>query len=348
MTDKDIMIISPDGQSLVAQTPAPTWGALLEAVGIDENFEGADLNTIPAAWVEKVPADGIIPDKMYERILRERVTPQMRAAITVEQKRVLDAIGADIKKSNNPADALSSESIGARVATLLVVDRVPHQLVLDTVTDAAMRGHHSDPRREKISFALMYEFACATVEDFRDEPARTFFNNDEYSRMAELMHKNMPNLTAVDARRFFKGDRPLPTSWVDVAIQFYLARCTIWDTGRNQQTDIGLKLVAEVRGAWARKYPRLASTEAGEVARATLTLPSASPACEELFVLLPERFTPSETLWNSYLAFCAPCGVAPVARGAFFKALGQWARGRVRATKRGTPRVPGYLGVALR
>jgi hypothetical protein len=385
MASKDITTITQGGQSLTVHAPRSTWRELLAW------FDEADFTGLspPASWVVDssrpdrwvlpsgrvfdVPEDGWNDAEVEEALLRAQITPEMQAQLKPEQRRAIDQLVEDIKKFERkeqatragktglqaycPGASLDQPEIQERIATFVAFDGVAPDLLLIAVAEAAAVMRSSSD----FGLSVMHEFACLAVQDFKDkaEPATPFFHNDEFSRIAEYIHKSVL-ITAASDREFFIDDQPVPVSLINALIQNFLERCRLWDQVRNIPAAINNRFVAEVRGALARKFPRAPrfvaeGARAAGIVRATLTLPSASQAgsspavaCEELFVLLPERFTPSETLWNSYVAFCSRCGAAPVARGAFFKALGQWARGRVRATKRGTPRLPGYLGVAPR
>ena len=122
----------------------------------------------------------------------------------------------------------------------------------------------------------MHEIACGVVDDFRErrEPAQPCYYDSEFGRMARIVHRNLPTLTAVSEREFFVDDRPISTPLVNAAIQFHLERCKIWDYARNMQKEIDNRTITEVRGQLARRWPRLAasaeSVEAGEIAMSVL------------------------------------------------------------------------------
>ena len=247
-----------------------------------------------------------IPRDRQEEIISAQVTPELLSQMTPDGRRALDQLLEDVKRAGSPAEALGSNLIAGRAAKLIIAG-APYSLVLTKLAKAAKQDGSE-------SLAVMYDYACCGLAEFQDSlrspPVRPAFDHDEFVLMAEYVHNGMPMVTAAGPREFYDGDRAVPPHLVDVFIHRELEKADIWDPQRRVLVTVSNRLVAEVRGALARKYPRLPTVGGdpmapiGNVIVAPLSRPSVSAFAHEELLLTPRAWTASEAIWSAWVAWC--------------------------------------------
>jgi hypothetical protein len=130
--------------------------------------------------------------------------------------------------------------------------------------------------------------------------------------MAAYIHDlDLKELTALNEREFFYNDEPISAHAVNSIIDNRLRTCEIWDPNRGVHVGVSNRLINEVRGAMARKWPRLSDKNRngsdnfpGDADR-RLAQRVAAFADNQL-CLDADAWTPSATLWDAWIAF-DPC-----------------------------------------
>lgn len=326
---KALTITEIAGRSLALRRPELTWAvALTDAVG--------DNTIIPLP--PGFSGGQFISDEAITTIMRALVTPKMRAQLTAGHRQALDRLADDVART---ADPLDPELLVRRVATLLAIDGLPKEVVLDTIADAVERGG-SGP------YHIAWEETHDALLDLKDigaragETVRPVLGCEEFDRMAQFVQDCSPApITAASERKFFVDEKPVSTSTINAGVHSVLSRCEIWDFQRNKRVAPNNRMVAEVRCALARLYHR---SEAGAIRGS-----AASPVvvfAEERLVLDPTAWTASDEIWAARVAHCGDA--ASGSRNAFFQELARWGGERIRRTKPRPANLPGYEGIRVR
>ena len=320
--------------NLIVTGPTRSWDSALQEV-----MQGQDY---PPDFVD-VCYRGSIPD----------VTAELRS-LSPHSGQALERLKDSVKCAIDPEQASQSEEVVARMATLLAVDGLSHNLVVAELAVAATR--------EGESFASMYELVCEALIDFRDthasRPMQPVFNHDEFSHMAAYVESAKLRRVTATRTKFDAGGQEIAPHLVDTLIHEALEECFIWDTQRNVRAAVSNRLIVEVRSAFARMHPRLPHTEREPTSRAFLVAALPAPAmastvstfADGMLVIEPGAWTASEALLMAYVAWCQSRGMAPKDGRQFFKELSVWGAGRIHRSKRrvGGRQTPGYAGLALR
>lgn len=397
MTNEDnsraLITVEHRGQSL-ALYRNPTWGDALPWVGKDDKFDSDCIPVCPDEWERRYP-DGRVPSFEIDAALRLIVTPERRAQLTPDQQRRLHSLVEKIqraltalkerKKSEEPGvpefmlpyvrkpfdpfSVLETPEIKERLMDMLGLSSIPPEIIINGVAEALARG-------KSIALGVPCDLneargmVLSCVECFRDEhekePARPVFESDEYGRMAEHIHeRTSATLTAASEREFYIDGAPVLTGLINALIEDILGKCEIFDETRNKHIGTSNRLVAEVRGALARKYLRIPAPDRGivniETVKADIveTLPPPAPAAHsalsvsvfanENLQLDEGSWTSSDKLMEAWSTACAQCGSAPGDKEVFLKELGKWGGTHIKRTKRTIQgcRIPGYAGIRL-
>jgi hypothetical protein len=346
-----------DRQLIVAR-PAQTWASALRAVVPDDYYGDAGTVTIPPEFVDKVP-EGAISSEMADAIFKALVTPEMLSQCRPHSRQALERLKDQVKCAADPDDFLRLEEVGARIATLVTVDQLAYNLVVNELSTAAKRVDES--------LFEVREMVCAALQDFEAaqgiQPSQPFFYADEFTRMAmyvasEFERWGLPRVTATRTTKFYAGDQEIDPLRTDALFHKALEQCVIWDKQRDDQVPINNRLIAETRNAFARIHPRLpdAARERTPSASVAATLPAATTAstvttfADTMLVIEPGAWTASKALWMAYIAWCQWRGMAAKGSRQFFKELSAWGAGRIHRSKRRIDgrQTPGYAGLALR
>jgi hypothetical protein len=237
------------------------------------------------------------------------------------------------------------------MATLLCVERVPLPIILNAFAEARNTGGTFWQKGLEAHGAL---FDFKRRAECGDGNAAPQFYHDEFGRMATYVHaQGLESITALSERDFFDEGRRISTHAINSMIQAVLESCVIWDPLRDTQVLVSNRLIAEVRGALARKWPqwsRPGHLDATGTSDARPDSESVASFAEELLELDARAWTPSAKLTEVWIVWCATKDTAPGEPSWFFKELGRWSGGRAHRRKKHTDdgRVPGYAGIKLR
>jgi hypothetical protein len=346
-----------DDNQLIVVPPARTWASALRAVMPDDFYGDADTVTIPPEFADVVP-EGWVSREMEDAIFHALVTPAMLSQVRPHSRQALERLKDQIKSAADPEKILRLEEIGARMATLITVDRLAPDLVLNELAIAAKRADES--------LFEVREMVCSALQDFEaaqcDQPERPFFDADEFPRMAtyvgsEFERWGLRGVTATSTTKFFAGDQEIDLHHINSLFHKALEQGVIWDKHRNDRVPVNNRFIVEGRSAFARMRPRLPHTGREPTPSASVVAALPAPATASTgtianaeFVIKPTAWTPSEDIWSRYLTSCARRGMTPKERRQFFKELDAWGAGRIHRSKRRIDgrQTPGYAGLALR
>jgi hypothetical protein len=285
-------------------------------------------------------------DECEEAILAQ-VSPETWSSTSPSACAALKSLVEEAAGADDPEALLDSHEFAVKVASVIVIDDVPHELAIVEVAKAATRPG--------LRLADAHEAICCELRMLEvREHFPPSFEHDQYGDMADYIHSLLP-VTARGPREFYLADERLQDHLVDAFINLRLEKAEIWDIRRDRPATIDCRLVAEVKAALARKYPRLPTWDADAGYQDVTMLeshPQKSNSVAEFAAaaleLVPSAWTSSDDLWESYQQRCHHREVTPLARTQFFRDLKSWGSGRVTRTKpRDQDRTPGYMGVAI-
>jgi hypothetical protein len=323
-------LTSDDNKKLQVRTP----GALPAIADVLAELD--DAGGVPYLGVE---GDAEIPDDVVDAAIRADAAAK-RTACRPEQRLALDRLTEQLRAARDPAALLRTADVLGRMLTLRG-EGVSVIVVLTALAEGILRPEYYETLEDAYEEAHVTSRKCLRDLVRSGDLVQPTFDSDEYGRMAEYVQRRVPaTLMAVDERTFFADDRPITTAQINAVIHNFLAQCRIWERGRKVWVDISNHLIAEVRGAMARKWPRL--PPAGPVpdvaARPQLAISSdaRSPVvafAEERLVLASEEWTSSDALWSAWVAWCETRGVPPGDRKGFFVRLNEWGGDRIRSAR---------------
>ena len=334
-----------------------TWAQSLSSV-VSDDYQG-DYE-VPS---ERVPGD-------TDKILRALVTPEMRSRLTSEQKTALSRVSAAVKRSREDSERsllsrwsekrldeelnllpasvereLYSDEFGERVATLLVVDEIPLEVVLATVAEAVGRDDYAADREEALLCITAFKNRSVNVD------AKPTFDSDEFTRMAEYTLKYFPTLEYFD-RSFHRDGAQIDVSELDQIVEVLLRRCRIWDQSRRREVSPNNKILCEVRGSLARNSPRRRESvrRSGEKPLQVRLPDEFVKFAGECLALSPDSWTRSSVILSSWSSWCRDRGTTIGESRVLFKNLVRWSRSAARRSRCRVDGVqtPGYYGVALK
>lgn len=252
------------------------------------------------------------------------------------------------------------DKVGSRLATLHYFDKLPKDVVLNSIGRAAQKKSGDFFR----SLMQAREVAARAISDYRREhlaePARPIFDHDDFGSLTQHVLRQIPAvLTAATERDFQVNGRPVDVAEINAFINEVLEKCELWDRHRNEKGTVNNRIVTEVRCFIARKLIANGRTPAVPENGIVLDqkplagmLPAVNPLSDfgaKELELERDRWTSSANLWAAWQDWCAAHGQSTGTRPSFFKNLCALYGAKIKPSKRRTSggREPGYVGVGI-
>lgn len=340
-----------EARSIAAYCVGQTWGKFLTPFLPPEEDRWA------------IPTGQLVEGRELD-IVRSLAAPENHSGITREGEQALQRLIKSIKNSEEPAKFVASDGFKSRLATLVAFDGVPAKMACAEIALATVELTFHDSTLVMYAYDWLMDelIEVRDSERFNKDQVDAFFEHDHYLLMARFVLQWLPDtLSAAGEHQFYVAEQPISRHIIDATIQNRLERCTIWDLHRGVPAAINNRLISEVRGAIARKRPRVARSaingsspvemlDSSSQAHAAASLPRIRAFGADRLVLSPQSSSSSAELWVEWSDWCMRRGEPVGERRSFFRGLNSWAGTRIRRSKlqSGAGRMPVYIGLIIR
>lgn len=267
------------------------------------------------------PADEEAWDREAERRWKKKVA-SARRALTEDQRHRLERVAARVSRDDD-VDPLMT-------------------LICDGGILAEIAYHDAAAAINKVAGGSVIDHARAlrdAVVKRGRAPASRSWDADDYDAMAEFVWRRTGEKLSADGPvKFFYGDEPVLIHMVDAVVHACISSQQIWDPVKKQRVLMSNRLVGEVRGALARKYPH--RSEVGESVQIRPEISGSARVAQfvEERTVVGEGWVSSSALWGAWVDWVTKGGGAVGNRDRFFRELYKISSGqRARRRQGGEP-----------